>query len=159
MADAIKDIVDDLRNANSKYVVIAGGDDVIPFFRYPDTSGLGPESQFSPPMLPDTPAGASLSQDQVQGQDAYGSEHDGDDRWRHRAAARPGRRPAGEDAGGDQRHDRQLPFAHNGTLPEPDTSLVTGYDFLADAADAVNEEFRAALPAQGAVSRHADHPS
>ena len=73
VADAIKTIVDDWRNTNSKYVVIAGGDDVIPFFRYQDVSGLGPESQFEPPLLPDTPAGASLLEDQVQGQDAYGS--------------------------------------------------------------------------------------
>ena len=53
--------------------MIAGGDDVIPFFRYPDVSGLGQESQFAPPVLPDSPSGASLAQDQVQSQDAYGS--------------------------------------------------------------------------------------
>ena len=47
---------------------------MIPFFRYPDVSGLGPESQFAPPLLPDTPAGASLLEDQVQSQDAYGSD-------------------------------------------------------------------------------------
>ena len=61
VAGAIKDIVDYYRNANSKYVVIAGGDEVIPFFRYPDLSGLGQESQFEPPVLPNTPSGASLS--------------------------------------------------------------------------------------------------
>ena len=36
------------RNAGSKYVVIAGNDDVIPFFRYPDTSGLGSGEPSSP---------------------------------------------------------------------------------------------------------------
>ena len=66
--------------------MIAGGDEVVPFFRYPDTSGLGQESQFDPPILPDSPAGASLAQDQVQSQDAYGS-----DRRRSPSA---GRRPA-----------------------------------------------------------------
>ena len=67
VADAIKTIVDCTGAiTNSKYVVIAGGDDVIPFFRYQDVSGLGPESQFEPPLLPDTPAGASLLEDQVQ---------------------------------------------------------------------------------------------
>ena len=34
----------------------------------------------------------------------------------------------------------------NGTLPRPDVSLVTGYDFLADAAHRVNDQFDAALP-------------
>ena len=36
-----------------------------------------------------------------------------------------------------------------GVLPTPDTSLVTGYDFLADAADAVGDEFAAAIPGAG----------
>ena len=49
VAHEIKDIVDRFRGDATKYVVIAGGDDVIPFFRYPDTSGLGQESQFEPP--------------------------------------------------------------------------------------------------------------
>ena len=35
-------------NADSKYVVIAGDDEVIPFFRYPDTSGLGPGEPVHP---------------------------------------------------------------------------------------------------------------
>ena len=49
VAGAIKDVIDSYRNDTSCfYVVIAGGDNVIPFFRYPDTSGLGPESQFQP---------------------------------------------------------------------------------------------------------------
>ena len=151
VADAIKGIVDDWRNANSLYVVIAGGDDVIPFFRYQDTSGLGPESQFSPPLLPDTPAGASLLQDQVQGQDAYGSSTSVTVGGvtvplPDLAVGRLVKTPA--EISGTIANFLSL----QGTLPEPDTSLVTGYDFLADAADAVNAEFRAALPAQGAVS-------
>ena len=60
VARAVKEIVDSYRNADSTYVVIAGGDEVIPFFRYPDVSGLGQESQFEPPVLPDSPSGASL---------------------------------------------------------------------------------------------------
>ena len=56
---AIKDIVDSYRGSSPalKYVVLAGGDEVIPFFRYPDTSGLGQESQFQPTMRSDTPRG------------------------------------------------------------------------------------------------------
>jgi hypothetical protein len=46
----------------------------------------------------------------------------------------------------------------NGTLPDPDTSLVTGYDFLADAADAVNSEFGDALPAGATTDTLITHP-
>ena len=151
VADAIKTIVDDWRNTNSKYVVIAGGDDVIPFFRYQDVSGLGPESQFEPPLLPDTPAGASLLQDQVQSQDAYGSNISVtiggvSVPLPDLAVGRLVKTPA--EIQGTVANFVTL----GGNLPEPDTSLVTGYDFLADAADAVHGEFRAALPAAGAVA-------
>jgi hypothetical protein len=152
VADAIKSIVDSRRNANSQYVVIAGGDDVIPFFRYPDTSGLGPESQFSPPLLPTTPAGASLLSDQVQSQDAYGSNTTVTiggvtvplpDLAVGRLVKTPAEITGVIDNFVDDIH---------GVLPSPNSSLVTGYDFLADAADAVNNEFTAALPAAGATT-------
>ncbi|HET7069832.1 MAG TPA: hypothetical protein VFI40_03320, partial [Nocardioides sp.] len=74
VATAIKQLVQGFRNTDSKYVVLAGGDDVIPFFRYPDVSGLGEESQFSPPVKDNTPSYGSLNDDQVQSQDAYGSD-------------------------------------------------------------------------------------
>ena len=53
----------------------------------------------------------------------------------------------------------------NGTLPAPSASLVTGYDFLADAADAVHDEFKTALPGRPTATtrlvdprRHAVRP-
>ena len=152
VAEAVKDIVDDLRNDQSKYVVLAGGDEVIPFFRYPDTSGLGPESEFKPPVLDSSPSGASLLEDQVQGQDAYGS----DTTVTIGGVTVPlpelavGRlvKTPGEITGTIANY---LSLT-NGRLPTPDSSLVTGYDFLADAADAVNQELTAALPATGAVT-------
>ena len=133
-------------NASSKYVVIAGGDDVIPFFRYPDTSGLGPGE----PVLA---AGAARTRPS-----------DAQPRSRTRCSARTPTAPRHEvtiggatvpvpdlavgrlveDAGGDRGHDRQLPRrSANGTpAAARPLSLVTGYDFLADAADAVNERVR-----------------
>ncbi len=59
-----------------KYVVIAGGDSVIPFFRYADSSGLGPESDFVPPVSDPTASQASLRRNYVLGQDAYGAKSD-----------------------------------------------------------------------------------
>ena len=44
-----------------------------------------------------------------------------------------------------------------GTLPAPTSSLVTGYDFLQDAADAVQREFEAALPADGVADTLIEH--
>ena len=141
VAGAVKQLTDSFRNSASKYVVLAGGDDVIPFFRYPDVSGLGQESQFSPPVLDGTPPGASLKTDQVQSQDAYGS----DTTVTISGVTLPvpdlavGRLVKTPD-------EIESTVSHylgldNGTLPTPHSSLVTGYDFLADAADAVSTQF------------------
>ena len=146
VARAIKDIIDSYRNAGSRYVVIAGGDDVIPFFRYPDVSGLGQESQFSPPLLPDSAAGASLLKDQVLSQDAYGSSTE--------VTIGGATLPVPDLAVGrlvktpDEIQSTITNYLEltAGTLPVPTSSLVTGYDFLADAATRVNTEFTAALP-------------
>ena len=150
VARAIKEVVDSYRNGDSRYVVIAGGDEVIPFFRYPDVSGLGQESQFEPPVLPDSPSGASLAQDQVQSQDAYGSSTE--------VTIGGATLPVPDLSVGrlvktpeeiESTIDNFLGLA-GGTLPAPTgrpaASLVTGYDFLADAAHEVNDEFVAALP-------------
>ena len=150
VARAVKEIVDSYRNADSTYVVIAGGDEVIPFFRYPDVSGLGQESQFVPPVLPDSPSAASLSQDQVQSQDAYGSSTE--------VTIGGASLPVPDLSVGrlvktpeeiESTIDNFLGLAA-GTLPMPTgrapASLVTGYDFLADAAHGVDDEFTAALP-------------
>ena len=52
VAQAAKDVVDAYRAGNTssgvKYVVLAGGDNVLPFFRYPDTSSIGPRGQLLP---------------------------------------------------------------------------------------------------------------
>ena len=74
VADAIKDIIDGYRGAGGlKYVVIAGGDEVIPFFRYPDTSGSARRTS-SPRRCATTPRRAPAStQHQVLSQDAYGA--------------------------------------------------------------------------------------
>ncbi len=149
VARAVKQVVDSYRNPTSSYVVIAGGDEVIPFFRYPDVSGLGQESQFVPPVLADSPSGASLSQDQVQSQDAYGSSTE--------VTIGGATLPVPDLAVGrlvktpeeiESTIANYLGLA-GGTLPTPTSSLVTGYDFLADAAHAVQAEFEAAIPSPG----------
>ncbi|HET7066401.1 MAG TPA: hypothetical protein VFI21_02240, partial [Nocardioides sp.] len=159
VAGAIKQLVQGYRNTDSKYVVLAGGDEVIPFFRYPDVSGLGEESQFSPPVRDDTPSGASLKSDQVQSQDAYGS----DTTVTISGATLPvpdlavGRlvKTPEEIESTVSHYVDDLP---NGTLPAPTSSLVTGYDFLADAADGVHQQFKDALGAGATNDTLIDHP-
>ncbi len=146
VAREIKSIADSYRNAGSKYVVIAGNDDVIPFFRYPDTSGLGSEADFSPPVLDGSASNACLVTNQVLSQDAYGA--------RREVTIGGATVPVPDLAVGrlvETPDEIEGTVAHylgldNGTLPTPDNSLVTGYDFLADAAHRVNDQFDAALP-------------
>ncbi len=69
VAQAAKDVVDAYRKGNTsggvKYVVLAGGDNVVPFFRYPDTSSIGPEVNYFPPAPgrppPPRPASAATT--------------------------------------------------------------------------------------------------
>ena len=75
VAEEIKTIVDTYRanNAGLRYVVIVGNDGAIPFFRYPDETLIGQESGYDPPVAGGAISDASLSQDFVLSQDAYGA--------------------------------------------------------------------------------------
>ena len=143
VAQAVDDVVDLHRSDDTAYVVIAGGDDVVPFFRYPDLSGLAPESQFKDTMREGTAAGESLAQDQLLSQDAYGSRVD--------VTIAGAILPVPDLAVGrlvKSPDDITATVAHHlaGTGPiVPSSSLVTGYDFLTDAARAVSDEFRDAM--------------
>ena len=142
LAEEIKAVVDSYRpnNPELRYVVVVGGDGVIPFFRYPDQSLLGQESGFVPPVASDSASEASLRRDFVLGQDAYGAGV----RVSVRTTSFPvpglavGRlvETAADIAG------MLDAYADGGGVVRPNTSLVTGYDFLADAATAVQDELQ-----------------
>ena len=56
VAEEIKTIVDSYRgiqNPGLRYVVIVGNDGAIPFFRYPDETLIGQESNYDPPVQSD----------------------------------------------------------------------------------------------------------
>jgi hypothetical protein len=141
LAQEIKTIVNSYRALNPlKYVVILGNDDAIPFFRYPDESLIGMESGYVPPVKSDSASEASLRNDFVLGQDAYGSSSELV--LRSTAFPIPGlavgrlvETPA-EMAGMLDAYMTNSATTNNGVVV-PTTSLVTGYDFLQDAADAV----------------------
>ena len=96
--------------------------------------------------MPDSTSDASLANDQVLSQDAYGSTH--------QVTIGGASVPVADLAVGrlvETPEEIEATIDHylgltNGTLPKPDNSLVTGYDFLADAAHRVNDQFDAALP-------------
>ena len=109
----------------ASYVVIAGGDDVIPFFRYPDVVGSRPGGASSTrPCSRTPPSGASLDPDQVLSQDAYGADTDVTIGGVTLPRARPRRRPAGEDAPRDRGHHLPLPPPRpTGRSPTPTSHL------------------------------------
>jgi hypothetical protein len=147
VAQAIRDIVNTYRNSSNglQYVTIIGGDSVIPFFRYADTAGLGPESGYVPPVLGTSASQASLSNNDVLGQDAYGAVSD----LTLKGSVLPvpdlavGRLV--ESAADIDGQIKQFLGLTNQTLPPPTSSLVTGYDFLTSAADNVEATLQAGV--------------
>ncbi|WP_298135252.1 Ig-like domain repeat protein [Micropruina sp.] len=147
VAEAARDIVNSYRDSSGtlQYVVIVGDDSVVPFFRYPDAAGLGPESDYSPPVSTDTASEASLKGNYVLSQDAYGSHTD----LSIKGADLPlpdlsvGRLV---EAPTDITAQLRGFVARNGQPLRPNSSLTTGYDFLTDAADAVQADFTKGIP-------------
>ncbi|HEX2766966.1 MAG TPA: PxKF domain-containing protein [Candidatus Limnocylindria bacterium] len=121
-----------------RYVTIVGDDAVVPFYRYPDQSLLGQESGYEPPVRSDSISEASLRKDYVLGQDAYGAGIE----VNIRTTAFPipdlavGRLVETPD---EITGLIEAYIAADGVIT-PGSSLVTGYDFLTDAADAVGEQ-------------------
>ena len=140
VAEEIKGIVDSYRanNPGLRYVVIAGNDDAVAFFRYPDQSRLGEEANYVPPVKPDSASEASLRLNYMLSQDAYGagtriSLRSSDYPVPGLAVGRLVETPA-EIAGMIDA------YVATGGVVAPGSSLVTGYDFLADAAHKVSYE-------------------
>ena len=154
VASALRDIVHSYRanNDDLAYVVLIGGDSAIPFFRYADQAGLAPESGYIPPVSSTSASEASLRENYTLSQDAYG---DGT-QISQGANAFPvpdlavGRLVENAtdattmlDAYMDPTH------ATGGVVNTPTSSLVTGYDFLEDAANAVQADLAAGLGSGG----------
>ena len=135
-----------------KYVVLAGGDDVVPFFRYPDTASLAPEVNFFPPVKADSASEASLRANYVLGQDGYGSSQT--------ITVGPVDFPVpGIPVGRLVENQSEIigmidaylgaPLVNGAHAVSPLTSLVTGYDFVADTADVVKANLDAGTAEAG----------
>jgi uncharacterized repeat protein (TIGR01451 family) len=146
VAGTIKEIIDGYRDLNPlEYIVIIGNDNVIPFFRHPDQALLGNEMNYVPPVADFTASQASLRLGYTLSQDRYGAERDisvGNDTvpFPDLAVGRLVETPT---------EILTILDAYLGTpdgvVPTPTSSLVTGYDFLEDAARAVQAELVAGL--------------
>ena len=141
VANAIKAIVNRSRAGNAlQYVVLVGNDSVIPFFRFPDEALLGPERNYVPPVKDLTASQASLRLNYVLNQDVYGAQCE----LSLKTVALPlpdlavGRlaESTNEVSGMIDAY-----LSTTGGVISPSNSLVTGYDFLADDAQAVASEF------------------
>lgn len=150
VAEAIKGIIDDYRQVGNplEYVVIIGNDDVISFFRYPDDALLANEMDYSPPVLEGSASQASLKLGYILGQDEYGSQitivQGGSTiPLPGLAVGRLVETPA------EIMNMISLYNAtQDGVLGTPTTALVTGYDFLADAAVEIESELQIGLGEQ-----------
>ncbi|HMO56236.1 MAG TPA: right-handed parallel beta-helix repeat-containing protein [Roseiflexaceae bacterium] len=151
VADEITAVVNAHRQANTtaggatslQYIVLIGNDNEIPFKRYLDVGGLAYESDYYPPVFDQGSSEAALRQNMVLGQDVYGASSQ---IWRGnyylpiadlavgrlvgRAADVIGLLNAYDAAGG---------------VVNPSSALVTGYDFVSDAALATRNELALGL--------------
>ncbi len=141
-AQAVKVVIDAYREVGNplQYVVIAGGDNVIPFFRYPDQGMLGPEQNYEPPMRDGTQSQSSLRLNYILGQDEYGSSTT--------LSLNNDSFPVPDLAVGrlvetvDEMVTVIDAYLDNGGIIQANSTLVTGYDFLSDVADAIQTEFK-----------------
>ncbi|MBO9521930.1 MAG: hypothetical protein J7518_10380 [Nocardioidaceae bacterium] len=148
VAQELRRVVNSYRDAAGtlKYVVIAGGDDVVPFFRSADAAGIGPEQGYVPPVDDLSASQAALRRNQVLSQDAYGAATD--------VTLKGATLPVPDLAVGRLvETPAQITGALNryaalsgGVLPTR-SALVTGYDFLTDAADQATGQLEAGLGA------------
>ncbi len=153
VANAVKKIVDAYWELNPglEYIVVVGNDDVIPFFRYPDRALLANEKNFQPPVDQQTTSFASLILGYVLGQDAYGaattlSLSNTELPIANLAVGRLVETPS------DilmmlAAYDATVTAGTPGVVPDPTSALVTGYDFMEDAALAVQAELAAGIGA------------
>jgi hypothetical protein len=140
IADSIHDLIALYRAAGSlRYVVIAGGDFVVPFRRVPDLAGLGNEKLFRVPVLDGSASQAALKTGYFLSQDFYGAT---------RLVSRGSQRVYVPDIAVGRLVETVSDmtavldaYTTASGLVRPTTALSTGYDFIADLAHDVHGTF------------------
>jgi hypothetical protein len=159
-ASSIKKIVDGFRalHPELRYIVLVGNDHAIPFFRYTDSALLASEIEYSPPVLDDTTSQASLKSGYTLSQDAYGASRE----VSYKASIIPvPDLPVGRlvETASDINHMLDAYLGTTNGVVVPANALVTGYDFLADVADAVKTELSGSLTTASLISPKTDAPA
>lgn len=150
---AVADIVDHVRAARPtlRYIVVAGGDDLIPMARLGDRATLANESDYVDDVrngdgaLNGTPLTAALASSHFLSDDPLGDTDpipwlDHELYVPDLAVGRLVESPADIVAAAEQ-------FAAAGGRLDPGTALTTGYDFLSDGARAVDAGLGRSIPA------------
>src|SRR5205823_13415847 len=130
-------IIDGARVAGVKYVMVIGGDGVIPFRRYPDRTPFGNERQFAPILKDPSASKAVLALGYFMSQDVYGSVlsvNRGDHLFPIPDL------PVGRLVETAPEITGQLQ-AFTGTLTIQKRPVAVGYDFMADGARETRDEF------------------
>jgi hypothetical protein len=147
VAEEIKAVIDTYRAAGNpvEYVVLGGSADVIPFHQVQDVAGLANEREYVPPVDPASPTEAGLRSGLVKGQDFYGSSQQltVGGRTLDLPDLAVGRLV---DGAADISTAIAAYIATDGVVV-PQSSLVTGYDFVGDGAAVVRDELDAGIGA------------
>ncbi len=145
-AQAIQGIINSYRvtPTNLKYVVIVGDDNVIPFFRYSDDGGLAPESNYQPPLSSTSEADAALQAPDYLSDDQYGAASE------LTIQGNPVPLPTASvgrlvETPSDIYNSIES-YVGGTTVIKPQSSLVTGYDFMQPPATKVETAFSTGLP-------------
>ncbi len=135
VAKEIKAVIDSYRSPALKYVVLAGSADVIPYYQVQDVAGLANERDYIPPVSPNSASEAGLRSGLVAGQDFYGSS--ADITVGSRTVSVPGLAVGRLVDTAADITNAVVTYETNGGVVTPRSSLVTGYDFVGDAAQDV----------------------
>lgn len=154
VAEAIRNLIQAYRTSAPSIadITLIGPDSAIPFFRSDDTALLASESNYFPPVLDTTHSQSALRHAQVLSQDRYGSKSETflGNRSYFLPEAPVGRLVETATEVTAYLNAYAVLFngsASSGVLPLSPTpsGLFVGYDFLADATEAISDEFRAGL--------------
>jgi hypothetical protein len=160
VAEAIRNLIQAYRKVEPTLadITLVGNDDAIPFFRTKDEALLASEANYFPPVQDATQSQSSLRYAQVLTQDRYGSS------CRIVLATGPYDLPeiptgrlveTSTEVASYLDTYRALfdgSIGTGGVLPTPKSAFVAGYDFLADSAAAMRDDFAAGLGAGGNVT-------
>ena len=146
VADALHDIVDSYRANNPlKYVVLAGPDAAIPYFRHPDQTLIGNETGYNPPLGDDNAQQTALQEGYTLSDNDYGAQRELISQ--NDTFGVPDLAVGRLVESADEISGMLAAYLGNsaGVLPTPSSALVTGYDFLTLPAQSVESDLSAGL--------------